>query len=137
LIFFSYILGFSENTINGSKMWITNGNMADVTYLYTRTGAGKKDLTTFIVEKSAPGFSVSKEIHKMGMRSSPTGELSFQNCKVGMSQRVGDEGQSVEHMMKNLEIERITIAGISLGIAQACVDQCIKFQTGCQPVINH
>ena len=47
-------------TINGSKMWITNGNMADVTYLYTRTGSGKKDLTTFIVEKNAPGFSVSK-----------------------------------------------------------------------------
>jgi isovaleryl-CoA dehydrogenase len=113
--------------INGNKMWITNAQYSDVVYLYTRTGNEKKNLTTFIVEKGTAGFSVSKEIHKMGMRSSPTGELSFQNCKVGMSQRVGDEGQSVEHMMKNLEIERITIAGISLGIAQACVDQCIKY----------
>ena len=113
--------------INGSKMWITNGNMADVTYLYTRTGAGKKDLTTFIVEKTAPGFSVSKEIHIMGMRTSPTAELAFQNCKVPLSARVGAEGDSVIHMMKNLELERITIAGISLGIAQACVDQCVKY----------
>ena len=63
----------------------------------------------------------------MGMRGSPTGELTFENCKVGKSQRVGEEGDSVYHMMKNLDIERITIAGISLGIAQACVDQCIKY----------
>ncbi|MFP5457597.1 MAG: acyl-CoA dehydrogenase family protein [Bacteriovoracia bacterium] len=113
--------------INGAKMWITNGNMADVTYLYTRTGAGKKDLTTFIVDKGAPGFSVSKEIHKMGMRTSPTAELAFQNCRVPESARVGAEGDSVTHMMKNLEIERITIAGISLGVAQACLDQSVKY----------
>ncbi|MBL7665036.1 MAG: acyl-CoA dehydrogenase family protein [Bacteriovoracaceae bacterium] len=113
--------------INGNKMWITNAQYADVVYLYTRTGTEKNDLTTFIVEKGTPGFSVSKEIHKMGMRSSPTGELSFQNCKVSETQRVGGEGESTIHMMKNLELERITIAGISLGIAQACVDQCIKY----------
>jgi isovaleryl-CoA dehydrogenase len=117
----------SDYTINGSKMWITNGNMADVSYVYTRTGQGKKDLTTFLVEKGTPGFSVSKEIHKMGMRTSPTAELAFQNCKVSESARVGQEGDSAIHMMKNLEIERITIAGISLGVAQACVDQCIKY----------
>ncbi len=117
----------NDYIINGSKMWITNGNMADVSYVYTRTGTGKKDLTTFIVEKGAPGFSVSKEIHKMGMRTSPTAELAFQNCKVPESARVGAEGDSTVHMMKNLEIERITIAGISLGVAQACVDQCIKY----------
>ncbi len=113
--------------ITGNKMWITNGSIADVVYLYTRTGNGKKDLTTFIVEKGAPGYSVSKELHKMGMRSSPTSELSFQNCLVPASARVGEEGDSTIHMMKNLEIERITIAGISLGIAQACVDQCVKY----------
>lgn len=113
--------------INGSKMWITNAQYADVIYLYTRTGDNKKDLTSFIVEKSAPGFSVSKKISKMGMKASPTGELSFQNVKVPTSARVGEEGDSVIHMMKNLDLERITIAGISLGIAQACVDQCIKY----------
>ena len=114
--------------INGNKMWITNAQYADVVYLYTRTGANKKDLTTFIVEtKDLQGFSVSKEIHKMGMRSSPTGELTFENCKVALANRVGAEGDSVYHMMRNLELERITIAGISLGIAQACVDQCFKY----------
>lgn len=113
--------------INGNKMWITNAQYADVVYLYTRTGQGKKDLSTFIVEKGTPGFSVSKEIHKMGMRSSPTGELSFQNAKVPKANLVGKEGDSVYHMMKNLDLERITISGISLGIAQACLDQCIKY----------
>lgn len=113
--------------INGNKMWITNAQYADIVYLYTRTGDNKKDLSTFIVEKGTEGFSVSKEIHKMGMRSSPTGELSFENAKVPAANLVGEEGDSVIHMMKNLEIERLTIAGISLGIAQACVDQSFKY----------
>ena len=114
--------------INGNKMWITNAQFADVVYLYTRTGEKKKDLTTFIIDtKATDGFSVSKEIHKMGMRSSPTGELAFQNAKVPLEDRVGEEGDSVYHMMKNLEIERLTISGISLGIAQACVDQCLRY----------
>lgn len=114
-------------TINGTKMWITNAQYADVAYVYTRTGAEKKNLSTFIIEKGTPGFSVGKPIHKMGMRSSPTGELVFENCKVPDFALVGKEGDSVYHMMKNLDIERITIAGISLGIAQACVAQCVKY----------
>lgn len=114
-------------TINGAKMWITNAQFADIAYLYTRTGSEKKNLSTFIVEKGTPGFSVGKPIHKMGMRSSPTGELVFENCKVPATQLVGKIGDSTYHMMKNLDIERITIAGISLGIAQACVDQCVKY----------
>jgi isovaleryl-CoA dehydrogenase len=114
--------------INGNKMWITNAQFADIVYLYTRTGPNKKDLSTFIVDtKDLNGFSVSKEIHKMGMRSSPTGELAFENCKVPMEALVGLKVTQVIHMMRNLEIERLTIAGISLGIAQACVDQCVKY----------
>jgi isovaleryl-CoA dehydrogenase len=113
--------------ITGNKMWITNAQYADVIYLYTRTGKEQKDLTTFIVEKQTPGYSVSKEIHKMGMRASPTGELTFEKAKVPEANRVGEEGQSVYQMMKNLDIERITIAGISLGIAEACLQQCIKY----------
>jgi len=113
--------------ITGAKMWITNAQFAEVVYLYTRSGDAKKDLTTFIVDAPSPGYSVSKTIHKMGMRTSPTGELSFQKVKVDENQRVGNEGDSMVHMLKNLEIERITISGISLGIAQACVDQCIKY----------
>lgn len=117
----------NDYIINGTKMWITNAQYADVAYVYTRTGTERKNLSTFIVEKGTHGFSVGKPIHKMGMRSSPTGELVFENAKVSKSQLVGNVGDSIYHMMKNLEIERITIAGISLGIAQACVDQCIKY----------
>ena len=113
--------------LNGTKMWITNAQYADVAYVYTRTGAERKNLSTFIVEKGTPGFSAGKPIHKMGMRSSPTGELVFENAQVPASQLVGLEGESIYHMMKNLDIERITISGISLGIAQACVDQSIKY----------
>ena len=116
-----------QYTINGTKMWITNAQYSDLAYVYTRTGEGKKDLTTFILEKDQGHFDVGKPIHKMGMRSSPTGELIFDNVKVPAANRVGEEGSSIYHMMKNLEIERLTIAGISLGVAQACVDQCIKY----------
>jgi isovaleryl-CoA dehydrogenase len=113
--------------INGTKMWITNAQYADISYVYTRTGKERKNLSTFIIEKGTEGFSFGKPIHKMGMRASPTGELVFDNCKAPLDSLVGNEGDSIYHMMKNLELERITISGISLGIAQACVDQSIKY----------
>lgn len=113
--------------LNGTKMWITNAQYADIAYVYTRTGQERKNLSTFILEKDKGHFTFGKPIHKMGMRASPTGELVFDNAKVELEQLVGNEGDSIYHMMKNLEIERITISGISLGIAQACVDQCIKY----------
>lgn len=113
--------------INGSKMWITNAEYSDIAYVYTRTGDEKKNLSTFILERNKSHYTVGKPIHKMGMRASPTGELIFENCEVPIENLVGEEGQSVYHMMKNLDIERLTIAGISLGIAQACTDQCLKY----------
>jgi isovaleryl-CoA dehydrogenase len=113
--------------LNGTKMWITNAQYADIAYVYARTGKERKNLSTFILEKDKGHFEFGSPIHKMGMRASPTGELIFEDCKIPLEQRVGNEGDSIYHMMKNLEIERITIAGISLGIAQACVDQCVKY----------
>ena len=114
-------------SITGTKMWITNAQYADIIYLYTRTGTEKKNLTSFIIEKKFPGYSVGKAIHKMGMRGSPTGELIFEDCQAPVANRVGNEGDSVYHMMKNLDLERITISGISLGLAQACVELCTKY----------
>lgn len=113
--------------INGTKMWITNAQYSDIAYVYTRTGEDRKNLSTFILEKDKGHYEVGKPIHKMGMRGSPTGELIFDNVSVPSENLVGEEGQSVYHMMKNLDIERLTIAGISLGIAQACTDQCLKY----------
>jgi isovaleryl-CoA dehydrogenase len=113
--------------LNGTKMWITNAEMADVLYVYARTGEGKKDISTFIVEKNFPGFRVGKKLKKMGMRASPTSELIFENCEIPAENLVGKEGDSLSHMIKNLDIERITISGISLGIARSCLEVATKY----------
>jgi isovaleryl-CoA dehydrogenase len=113
--------------LNGTKMFITNGPIGDVFLVYARTGEGRQDLTTFIVESGFAGFSVSKKLSKMGMRSSPTGELVFRNCRIPVQNRVGEEGSTVKHMMKNLDIERVGLAAMSLGIARACLDHSLKY----------
>jgi isovaleryl-CoA dehydrogenase len=113
--------------LNGSKTFITNGPVADVFVVYAKTGTSKKEISTFIVEKDFPGFKVGRKLKKMGMRASPTSELSFENCKVPVSNLVGKENDSVSHMMGNLNIERITISGISLGIAAASLEYTLRY----------
>lgn len=113
--------------LNGSKMFITNGPVGDVFLVYARTGEERDAISTFIVERDFPGFSVGKKLSKMGMRASPTGELVFRNCLVPVENLVGEEGNSVKHMMKNLDIERVGLAAMSLGIARACLDQSLKY----------
>ena len=118
--------------INGNKMWITNGSIddnrtpADVVWVYARTGLddrGRPELSTFIIEKGAPGHTVGQKIYdKTGMRASNTAELVFADCKVGPDSLVGSPGSSIHHMMKNLEIERLTLAAMSLGIARRSLD---------------
>lgn len=107
--------------LNGTKMWITNGPYADFFWVYAKTGPTKKDISTFIVEKTFKGFSVGKKLHKLGMRASPTSELIFNNCEVPVENLVGAEGSSGSHMKANLLVERITIAGISLGLSRAAI----------------
>lgn len=113
--------------LNGSKMFITNAPIGDVFLVYARTGDEKQDLSMFIIERDFPGFSVGKKLSKMGMRASPTGELIFTNCQVPVQNRVGEEGSAVKSMMKNLDIERVGLAAMSLGIARACLDHCLKY----------
>jgi len=118
--------------INGNKMWITNGSIdddrtpADVVWVYARTGLderGRPELSTFIIEKDTPGYTVGQKIYdKTGMRASNTAELVFADCKVGPESLVGSPGSSIHHMMKNLEIERLTLAAMSLGIARRSLD---------------
>jgi len=118
--------------INGNKMWITNGSIddertpADVVWVYARTGIddrGRPQLSTFIIENGAPGYSVGQKIYdKTGMRASNTAELVFADCIVGPEALVGSPGSSIHHMMKNLEIERLTLAAMSLGIARRSLD---------------
>ncbi len=114
--------------INGRKMWITNGSIdeegtpADVCWLYARTGTdakGRAEVTTFLVEKGMPGFSVGQKIYdKTGMRASNTAELVFDDCVVPAANVVGSPGESMIHMMRNLELERIGLAAMGLGIAR-------------------
>jgi isovaleryl-CoA dehydrogenase len=126
--------------LNGTKMFITNGPIGDVFLVYARTGDDRQDLSTFIVESGFAGFTVSKKLSKMGMRSSPTGELVFRNCRVPVQNRVGEEGSCVKHMMKNLDIERVGLAAMSLGIARACLDHSLKYSTERsqfgEPIVN-
>ena len=120
-----------EYVINGQKMWITNGCIddegtpADLVWLYAKTGEknGKPQVSTFLIEKSFPGYEVGQKIKdKTGMRASNTAELVFNNCRAPKSALVGGEGESVHHMMRNLELERLTLAAMSLGIARRSLE---------------
>jgi isovaleryl-CoA dehydrogenase len=113
--------------LNGTKMWITNGPQANFFWVYAKTGPNNKDVSTFIVEKSFKGFSVGKKLHKLGMRASPTSELIFENCIVPTENLVGKEASSASHMKANLLVERITIAGISLGLARSAIAYTTRY----------
>jgi len=113
--------------INGSKTWITNGPNGDLFYVYAKTGPSKKDISTFVIEKGMHGFTTGKKFKKMGMRASPTGELWFSDVEVNESHRIGHENGSLKSMMRNLDIERITIAGLSLGIARNCIEVATQY----------
>ncbi len=113
--------------LNGSKTWITNGPIGDVFYCYARTGEERTQISTFMVERGAVGFSTGKKFSKMGMRASPTGELVFSNCQLHERERVGQEGKSIKMMMQNLDLERITISGISLGIARSSIEVATRY----------
>lgn len=109
--------------LNGTKNWITNGSTADVVLVMAATdkSKGAKGISTLIVEKGMPGFSVAKKEKKLGIRSSDTVSLAFQDVKVPVSNRIGAEGEGFRFAMKSLEGGRIGIAAQALGIAQACL----------------
>ncbi len=114
--------------VNGRKMWITNGakdergEPADVLFLYAKTGEDKKAVSSFLVEGGQKGYFVGQALKgKLGMRASITAELVLEDCRLLPSQLIGNEGESLIHMMRNLEIERLTLAAMSLGIARRCI----------------
>ena len=117
--------------INGRKTFITNGaiddtTLGDVFLVYARTG--ERSISTLVVEKEAPGFSLGQRWkEKLGMRASMTAELVFDNCRVPADQLLGSEGESMLHMMRNLELERLTLAAMSLGIARRCVQVMVGY----------
>jgi isovaleryl-CoA dehydrogenase len=113
--------------LNGTKFWITNGTYADVLVVYAKTGEGSKGITAFLIEKDFAGFSIGQTIDKLGMRGSPTAELLFDDCFVSESQVIGPLNGGVGVLMSGLDYERVVLAGLQLGIMQACLDTVIPF----------
>ncbi len=113
--------------LNGTKFWITNGSHADVLVVYAKTGEGSRGITTFLIEKDMAGFSIGQKVDKLGMRGSPTAELVFEDCFVPPENILGEENKGVEVLMSGLDYERTVLAGIQIGIMQACLDTVIPY----------
>ena len=115
--------------INGTKMWVTNGGEAEIYLLMARTGAGRgaAGISCFVVEKGTPGFSFGKTERKMGLHSSPTRELIFENCEIPLANRLGEEGQGFKIALSSLDGGRVNIGAIAVGVAQAAFEAATKY----------
>ena len=118
-----------EYVINGTKHFITNGGFADIVILYATVDPSKgyRGITAFIVEKGTPGFSTGKEENKMGIRATNTCELIFQDCRVPVANRLGDEGQGFKIALSALDAGRIGIGAQAVGIAQAAYEAALEY----------
>jgi isovaleryl-CoA dehydrogenase len=115
--------------LNGTKMWITNGPVAETFVVYAKTDptAGSRGMTAFIVEKSFKGFSQAQKLDKLGMRGSDTCELVFDDCEVPDENVLGAVGNGVNVLMSGLDYERVVLAAGPLGIMQSCMDVVIPY----------
>ncbi|MGR7997280.1 MULTISPECIES: isovaleryl-CoA dehydrogenase [unclassified Xanthobacter] len=115
--------------LNGSKMWITNGPIAETLVVYAKTdpAAGTRGMTAFIVEKGFKGFSTAQKLDKLGMRGSDTGELVFEDCEVPEENVLGAVGKGVNVLMSGLDYERAVLAAGPIGIMQACMDVVMPY----------
>jgi isovaleryl-CoA dehydrogenase len=114
--------------LNGTKQWITNGDIGDVFLVYAKLDpADPRSITSFVVERSFEGFGNGRKEKKMGMRQSHTAQIVFENCRVPAANLVGREGGALTHMMRNLEIERVTLAAMSTGIALRSVEVMARY----------
>ncbi|MEM7153393.1 MAG: acyl-CoA dehydrogenase family protein [Myxococcota bacterium] len=110
--------------LNGTKTYITNGCEGYCFLVYAKVDGR---VTAFVVDRDCPGFSSSNHIDKLGMRGSTMSELIFEDCRVPANNLLGKEGDGLTHMMRNLEIERLTLAAMSVGIADRCVELMVSY----------
>jgi isovaleryl-CoA dehydrogenase len=110
--------------LNGTKTYITNGPEGFCFLVYAKLD---DRITAFVVDRDCPGFSTSKHIEKLGMRGSTMSELIFEDCRIPAANLLGEEGGGLTHMMRNLEIERLTLAAMSVGIAERCVEIMVDY----------
>src|SRR4051794_32113671 len=115
--------------LNGTKMWITNGPVADTFVIYAKTDptAGSRGMTAFLVERGFKGFSSAQKLDKLGMRGSDTGELVLEDCEVPEENVLGAVGNGVNVLMSGLDYERVVLAAGPLGLMQACMDVVIPY----------
>jgi isovaleryl-CoA dehydrogenase len=115
--------------LNGSKMWITNGPVAETVVIYAKTDpkAGPRGITAFIVENGFSGYSTAQKLDKLGMRGSDTGELVLVDCEVPEENVLGEVNEGVKVLMSGLDYERAVLAAGSLGLMQACMDVVIPY----------
>ncbi|WP_341633493.1 isovaleryl-CoA dehydrogenase [Sphingomonas agri] len=115
--------------LNGTKFWITNGSEAETLVVYARTdmAAGSRGITAFLIEKTMDGFSIGQKVDKLGIRGSPTAELVFEDCFVPPENILGEENKGVEVLMSGLDYERTVLAGMQIGIMQACLDTVLPY----------
>jgi butyryl-CoA dehydrogenase len=118
-----------EYVLNGSKIFITNGGEAEIYVVFALTDPSlkHKGTTAFIVEKGTPGFSIGKKEKKLGIRSSPTTEILFEDCRIPASQRLGEEGEGFKIAMMTLDGGRNGIAAQAVGIAQGALDEALSY----------
>ncbi|BHH83047.1 isovaleryl-CoA dehydrogenase [Desulforhopalus sp. 52FAK] len=115
--------------LSGSKMWITNGPIADIFIVYVKTSPKlkAKGISVMIVEKGMDGFSTGPQLDKLGMRGSSTCELVFDSCEVPEANLLGIEGRGIEVLMSGLDYERLVLAGGPLGIMASCMDVVLPY----------
>ncbi|HEY4264781.1 MAG TPA: isovaleryl-CoA dehydrogenase [Micropepsaceae bacterium] len=115
--------------LNGTKMWITNGPVADFLIVYAKTGdpSGRRGITAFLIEKSFKGFSTAQKLDKLGMRGSDTGELLFKDCEVPGANVLGGVDKGLSVLMSGLDYERVVLSAGPVGIMQACLDLVLPY----------
>lgn len=115
--------------VNGTKFWVTSAGVADVYAVMVRTSdvPGKRNISTLIVERDTPGFTIGKRERKMGLHSSPTGELIFEDCRVPVANRLSAEGDGLKISLSSLDGGRINIGAIATGVSQAAFEVATRY----------
>ncbi|MFI5271942.1 MAG: acyl-CoA dehydrogenase family protein [Ktedonobacterales bacterium] len=117
-----------DYVLNGAKFWVTSAGVADLYVVFLRTAeTGARGITALVVEPGTPGFAVGKRERKMGLHSSPTGELLFEQCRVPAANRLGAEGEGLKIALSALDGGRINIGAIATGVAQAALDVATRY----------
>ena len=126
-------------TLNGSKTFTTNAHYADVcvAMAVTNPGAGNHGISAFIVEKETDGFRVGKKEQKLGLRASATGEVIFEDCRLGSDQLLGNKGEGFIDSMKVLDGGRISIAALAIGMAQGAYDAALSYSKSREQFGHH